>query len=177
LIKDSRDVGRQLADLTRRFDDADLLSDAQAVLSSRAPLRREVKAHDGAWFIRGTLPYQSDDSGIEGVVITFAGISEMKAAEREIEAARAYLDSIIATIRQPLVVLGEQLRVISASSSFHRTFSVKPEELVGRHLWLQPIILTSLRSMNSWTRSRPAAAPPMIMRSTSNCRAWDVARS
>jgi len=28
------------------------------------------------------LPYQSDDSGIEGLVITFAGISEMKAAER-----------------------------------------------------------------------------------------------
>ena len=58
----------------------------------------------------------------------------MKAAEREIEAARAYLDSIIATIRQPLIVLDEQLRVISASSSFHRTFSVKAEELVGRHL-------------------------------------------
>ena len=50
------DVGRQLADLIRRFEDADLLSDAQAVLSSRAPVRREVKAHDGAWFIRGMLP-------------------------------------------------------------------------------------------------------------------------
>ena len=58
----------------------------------------------------------------------------MKAAEREIEAARAYLDSIIATIRQPLVVLDEELRVISASSSFHRIFSVKPEDLIGRHL-------------------------------------------
>ncbi len=128
------DVGRPLADLARRFEDGDLFSDALTVLSKRAPVRREVKTHDGAWFIRGMLPYQSDDSGIEGVVITFAGISEMKAAEREIEAARAYLDSIIATIRQPLVVLDEQLRVISASSSFHRTFSVKPEELVGRRL-------------------------------------------
>ena len=68
------------------------------------------------------------------MVITFAGISEIKAAEREIEAARAYLDSIIATIRQPLVVLDEELRVISASSSFHRVFSVKPEDLIGRHL-------------------------------------------
>jgi two-component system, chemotaxis family, CheB/CheR fusion protein len=128
------DFGRPLADLTRRFEDGDLLSDALAVLCSRAPVRREVKAHDGAWFIRGVLPYLSDGSGIEGVVITFAGISEMKAAEREIEAARAYLDNIIATIRQPLIVLDEQLRVISASSSFHRTFSVKPEELIGRHL-------------------------------------------
>jgi len=111
------DAGRPLADLTRRFEDGDLFSDALTVLSSHAPVRREVKAHDGAWFIRGMLPYQSDGSGIEGVVVTFAGISEMKAAEREIEAAPAYLDSIIATIRQPLVVLDEQLRVISASSN------------------------------------------------------------
>ena len=68
------------------------------------------------------------------MVITFAGISEIKAAEREIEVARAYLDSIIATIRQPLVVLDEELRVISASSSFHRVFSVRPDHLIGRHL-------------------------------------------
>ena len=128
------DVGRPLADLTRRFEDDDLLPDARAVLASHAPVRREVKADDGSWFMRGMLPYRSDDSSVEGVVITFAGISEIKAAEREIEAARAYLDSIIATIRQPLVVLDEELRVISASSSFHRIFSVKPEDLIGRHL-------------------------------------------
>lgn len=128
------DVGRPLADLTRRFQDIDLLPDAQSVLASHTPVRREVKTDDGAWFIRSILPYRSDDSSIEGVVITFSGISEIKAAEREVEAARAYLDSIIATIRQPLVVLDDELRVISASSSFHRVFSVKPEELVGRYL-------------------------------------------
>ena len=127
------DVGRPFADLTRRFEDDHLLPDAQSVLASHAPVRREVKADDGSWFMRGMLPYRSD-SGVEGVVITFAGISEVKAAEGEIEAARAYLDSIIATIRQPLVVLDEELRVVSASSSFHRIFSVKADALIGRQL-------------------------------------------
>jgi len=128
------DVGRPLADLTRRFVDDDLLQDARDVLASHTPVRREVKANDDSWFMRGMLPYRSKNGQVEGLVITFAGISEMKAAEREIQVARAYLDSIIATIRQPLVVLDEELRVISASSSFHRVFSVKSEELVGRHL-------------------------------------------
>ena len=128
------DVGRPLADLTRRFEDCDLLPDARAVLASHVPIRREVKADDDSWFMRGMLPYRSEDGEVEGLVITFAGISEIKAAEREIEVARAYLDSIIATIRQPLVVLDEELRVISASSSFHRIFSVKPEDLIGRPL-------------------------------------------
>jgi two-component system, chemotaxis family, CheB/CheR fusion protein len=128
------DVGRPLADLTRRFVDDDLLADARAVLATQAPVRREVRTDEGGWFMRGILPYRSDERGIEGVVITFAGISEIKAAEREIEAARTYLDSIIATIRQPLVVLDEELRVISASSSFHRVFSVEPTEAIGRYL-------------------------------------------
>ena len=43
-------------------------------------------------------------------MLTFARISEMKAAERTIEAARAYAESIIATIKQPLVVLDEDLQ-------------------------------------------------------------------
>ena len=97
-------------------------------------MRREVRADDGSWFIRGMLPYRSDGREVTGLVITFTSISEMKAAERENAAARAYLDSIIATIRQPLVVLDEALHVISASSSFHRVFSVKAEKLIGRHL-------------------------------------------
>ena len=129
------DVGRPLADLTRRFDDENLLPDARSVLASTTPIRREVKASDGNWFIRSMLPYRSSDSSVEGVVITFGGISEIKAAEQEIQAARAYLDSIIATIRQPLVVLDEELRVVSASSSFHRVFSVKPDKLIGQRLF------------------------------------------
>src|SRR6185503_17067036 len=50
------DVGRPLADLTRRFDDDGLLADARAVLVTQAPVRREVRAHDGGWFMRGGCP-------------------------------------------------------------------------------------------------------------------------
>lgn len=128
------DVGRPLAGLSRRFADDDLLPDARAVLASHAPVRRAVRADGGGWFIRAMLPYRSDGRGIEGVVITFADISEIKVAEREVEAARTFLDSIIATIRQPLVVLDEDLRVVSASSSFLRIFLVEPGDLIGRCL-------------------------------------------
>jgi two-component system CheB/CheR fusion protein len=61
------DVGRPLADLTRRFEDDDLLADARAVLATQVPVRREVRADDGGWFMRGMLPYRSDERGIEGI--------------------------------------------------------------------------------------------------------------
>ena len=128
------DIGRPLADLTPLAADRDLLADARAVLTSLAPLGREIEAEGGAWYVRRILPYRTQDNRIDGVVITFADISEIKAAEREIQAARAYSDSIIDTIRQPLVVLDEELQVVSANRSFYRTFALTREETVGRML-------------------------------------------
>ena len=128
------DIGRPLGDLTHRFADANLLADARTVLETLEPARREVEADNGAWYNCSILPYRSDAMRAEGVVITFAGISEIKAAQQEIQAARAYSDSIIATISEPLVVLDEGLRVISASSSFYRVFAVDPQATVGRQL-------------------------------------------
>ena len=41
------DLDRPLAELSRRFEDVDLLPDARAVLASHTPIRREVRADDG----------------------------------------------------------------------------------------------------------------------------------
>jgi len=128
------DIGRPLADLARRINDPRLLADAGAVFGGQVPPNREVEADSGAWYTRRILPYRTHDDQVEGVVITFADISERKTAERAIEAARSYSDSIINTISQPLIVLDEELYVISASRSFYNIFSVEPEETVGRQL-------------------------------------------
>ena len=102
------------------------------MLSNLAPMRREIESHDGNWYIRSILPYRAAEGAIEGVVITFARISEMKAAERKIEAAKAYAESIIATVKQPLAVLDEDLRMVSASASFFKVFDGKPEDSIGK---------------------------------------------
>jgi two-component system, chemotaxis family, CheB/CheR fusion protein len=128
------DIGRPLADLARRINDPALLADSGAVLAGHVPPNRAVEADNEAWYTRRILPYRTQDAQVAGVVITFADISERKTAERAIEAARSYSDSIINTIRQPLVVLDEELYVISASRAFYSTFSVEPEQTVGRQL-------------------------------------------
>src|SRR6185369_11965587 len=126
------DLGRPLADLASRSGDEGLVADAAAVLKDHAPLSREIESGTGTWFLRRILPYRTDDDRVEGVVITFSDISELKLAERNIRAAQAYSDSIVETIRQPLVVLDDELRIISASKAFYEAFEAKREEAVGR---------------------------------------------
>jgi two-component system CheB/CheR fusion protein len=128
------DFGRPLADITRRFADEDLLLDAQAVIATGASLWRNVKTDGGACFDRRLLPYRTGDNEIRGIVISFADVSDMKAAEHESDSVRAYSNCIVDTVRQSLVVLDEQLRIVSANPNFYRKFALKPGYAVGRLL-------------------------------------------
>src|ERR1700731_4049573 len=44
-------------------------------------------------------------------------------------------ESIVETVREPLVVLDGGLRVLRGNRSFYRTFGVQPEEAEGRLLY------------------------------------------
>ena len=73
------DLGRPLADLTRKFKDDTLLDDARRVLVDLSPISAEIQADDGCcWYIRRILPYRTKEDRIEGVVITFAEVTELK---------------------------------------------------------------------------------------------------
>jgi two-component sensor histidine kinase len=52
-----------------------------------------------------------------------------------VEDACALAQSIVDTVREPVVVLDEGLRVIAASRSFYSTFKVSPEETQGKLLY------------------------------------------
>ncbi|RPJ80303.1 MAG: PAS domain-containing protein, partial [Deltaproteobacteria bacterium] len=43
-----------------------------------------------------------------------------------------FAESIINTVREPLIVLDHDLRVVTASRSFYAVFKVNPDETAGR---------------------------------------------
>src|ERR1700690_1135086 len=49
--------------------------------------------------------------------------------------AREYAESIINTVREPLIALDQDLRVVTASRSFYEVFKVNPEETVGQLIY------------------------------------------
>lgn len=58
-------------------------------------------------------------------------IGELK-LEKE---AREYAEGIVATVREPLVVLDIDLRVIVVNKAFYKTFKVSPKETVGQFIY------------------------------------------
>lgn len=59
-------------------------------------------------------------------------ITERRKTERALAKALAYADDIIATLREPFVVLDGQMRVKTANRSFYDSFHVTREETEGR---------------------------------------------
>ena len=64
-----------------------------------------------------------------------AEMTERKRAEEDFVRAQKHAESIVETIREPLLVLTADLKVISANQSFYRTFKVIPEETEGRFIY------------------------------------------
>ena len=132
------DVGRPLTDLKSLAPDVDLLSDARTVLKSQTPIEREVAGQSGAWFMRRILPYRTRDKKTEGVVITFADITERRTTAQALTAAKSqaeqastaksrFLAAASHDLRQPLQTLA-LLQGLLAS----KVTGEKEQKLVGR---------------------------------------------
>jgi PAS domain S-box-containing protein len=61
--------------------------------------------------------------------------TEHQWVEKIVQEAREYAESIVATVREPLLVLDAGLRVVSASRSFYQIFEVTPRETEGRRIY------------------------------------------
>ena len=80
-------------------------------------------------------PIRNDKGEVAGVVLVFRDIGERRRQEQREQEALAYADNIIATLREPFVVLDKSLRVQTANTSFYRNFRVSKEEIEGQFVY------------------------------------------
>ena len=136
------DIGRPINHLAAKFKYDTLVEDATEVLRTLMQKQVELQTNDGLWYQMRILPYRTTSNVIEGVVITFSDINKLKTTSEEIgklnrqnELAREYADNIIDTVREALLILDKDLRVLSANRSFYRMFNTIREETVGKSIF------------------------------------------
>ncbi|MCP4537371.1 MAG: PAS domain-containing protein [Chloroflexi bacterium] len=73
------DVGRPIGHIASNLVDYDsLVQDAQSVLDSLIPVEAQVQTTNEQWYLMRILPYRTVENVIEGTVITFVEITELK---------------------------------------------------------------------------------------------------
>ncbi len=75
------DVGRPVGHIVSNLVGYDqLVADVRSVLDSLTPKETEVETQTGAWYLLRIRPYRTLENVIEGAVITFTEITDMKKA-------------------------------------------------------------------------------------------------
>jgi two-component system, chemotaxis family, CheB/CheR fusion protein len=125
------DVGRSLHDIRSVVTDDDILAAAQTVLETLIPYECELDIGNGSWMLARIQPYRTMDNLIDGVVMTFTDITA-RIKSLATEEALHLAEGIVKTIREPFVVLDNDLKVITASPIFYRDFLITQEEALGQ---------------------------------------------
>ncbi|HEY4087984.1 MAG TPA: chemotaxis protein CheB [Bryobacteraceae bacterium] len=129
------DVGHSLTHLTGRIDLKNLQPLMRSVIETLRVEQLEAQDSSGHWYSVSVRPYRTVDNRIDGAVVIFFDIDILKKTLRAAEEARDFAESLIDTVREPLVVLDADLRVQRATSSFYETFQVSRNETEGRFLY------------------------------------------
>jgi signal transduction histidine kinase len=130
------DVGRPITDIAPRFQGSDLSEAIALVLHTLSPHEVTVRRPESeTWWMMRIRPYWTLANIIDGVVLMFVDISDLKHAQLEqerllvvVQQARSDAERIVETVRGPLLILDANLRVQSANRAFYQMFQTTAAE-------------------------------------------------
>jgi two-component system CheB/CheR fusion protein len=131
----STDIGRPVSDLQPRINLPRLEEIITQVVETLAPGEREVQDREGRWYSLRVRPYRTSENRIEGAVLQLIDIDELKKTLEQVKHARDYASAIVETVREPLIVLGPELRIETANRAFFQTFRTSPEENLKKPIY------------------------------------------
>ena len=136
------DLGRSIGEIRHTFvtdDPANRRLDLEPLVFKVICESREqeckVRDKDNRWYSLVIRPYVTLDNKVDGVVLVLQDVDALTRSVESAAVARAMAESTVHTVREPLLVLDEQLRVESANKAFYRVFNLAPSETIGKLLY------------------------------------------
>lgn len=146
------DVGRPITHFASSLRHESLAQDLRQVLDRLLPIEANIQTTLGEWYAMRVLPYRTLDNYISGAVITFTDITALKTLESQLQESTRFAESIVESMREPLLVLDAGQRVLAISGAFAQRFGLDAERTKGVPLreldggaWQQPALFQRLQ--------------------------------
>jgi two-component system, chemotaxis family, CheB/CheR fusion protein len=126
------DIGRPLTDLVSELIFPELASDALEVLRTLVFIQKIIPAKDGRWFSVRIMPYRTFDDRIDGLVITFFNISDLKEVEIKLQQTERINRLLVNTSSDIIVKLAYDLKIIEFNPEAEKFFGKKYKETANQ---------------------------------------------
>jgi len=148
------DVGRPITDINLPLDPMELSRLVLEVIDHLNAKQLEIKDRSDHWWSVRIRPYKTTDNRIDGAVVALVDIDLIKSAAEQVNQGRAFADALINGMRQPVLLLDEQLTVQAANQAFFNAFQLQPQETLhyrfhalGNGEWDIPKLRTLLQDV------------------------------
>jgi len=125
------DRGRPISDFTHKLGYQDLVEDARTVLRNLSTLERESSSLEGGWLLVRLRPYRTMEDKIDGVVISFVDITDIKKAERIRQSYESFYTLFHANPIPTLLIRLEDNVVLNANQALLDYLQLSREDVIN----------------------------------------------
>ena len=127
------DIGRPFTDQVSDLVYPDLATDALEVLRTLVFVKKQIATKDGRWFSTRIMPYRTFDDRIDGLVITFFNITDMKLLEEELHEKEQMNQMILNTSTDVIIKVSNEWKILEFNPSAEKFFGKNHKETVSQN--------------------------------------------
>ncbi len=127
------DIGRPFTDQVSDLIYPELAADALEVLRTLIFIQKQIPARDGRWFSIRIMPYRTFDDHIDGLVITFINISDLKKVEVKLQESELLNTFLITAYPDVIIKLSAGWKILDVNPAAEKFFNQKREAMINRN--------------------------------------------
>ncbi len=125
------DIGRPFTDLVSDLIYPDLESDALDVLRTLVFIQKQIPTTDHRWYSIRIMPYRTSDDRIDGLVITFINITELKQADAKLFEKEQFIHLLAKNTSDVILRLSSDLKILFLNPVAEQYFGKKREQVLN----------------------------------------------
>ena len=138
------DIGRPFTDQVSQLVYPELTEDAIEVMRTLIFTEKQIPTTDGRWFSTRIMPYRTFEDRIDGLVITFVNVSDLKQVEEGLNETNQLFRMLLNSTSDVIIKLSTDWKIQEFNLAAEEFFGMKYDEVINQS-YIELFVPKSLR--------------------------------